>query len=390
MDVKSRSPLPGLSVFCVDYHGLAPGTTLQRPLRGLKSLGLSRRGLRLAPGVLRLATWVALAMLVGASSVRAAELDPAPIKAAAEKSIALLQASGPIFFKKSACVACHHQSLTAMAVGLARKRGFRVSEELARRQSESVAEMMRARRESMLQSMSDGAGMHGVAYTLAGMAAEDYPADPVTDAMVIQLAEAQSLDGRWNTAPDRPPAQYSDFTTTALSVWSMQVYAPEGRRKRFAEQIARAKRWLLTAVPTATEESAFRLLGLGWAGATSDEVKHPTSQLLAQQRADDGGWAQLPKLKSDAYATGQALVALHLGGGIPASHPAYQRGLAYLLDRQYDDGSWLVQTRSRPFQPYFESGIPHGANQWISACATSWAAMALMLTAKPAQTEPRP
>ena len=315
-------------------------------------------------------------------SLAGSELDPDRIRAAAEKSVALLQASGPIFFEKSGCVSCHHQSLTAMAVGLARQRGFRVDEELARRQSTTVAEMMEARREQMLQSVTDGAGLHGVAYVLAGMAAEDYPADAITDAMVIQLAEGQSLDGHWSTAPDRPPVQYSDFTTTALSVWGMQVYGPPRRRQEFGEKAARAKTWLLRAEPTATEESAFQLLGLGWAGTSSDEVKVPADKLLSQQRPD-GGWAQLPRLESDAYATGQVLVALHLGGGVSTTAPAYQRGLKYLLERQYEDGSWLVQSRSRPFQPYFESGIPHGHNQWISACATSWAAMALMLTAEP-------
>ena len=328
------------------------------------------------------AVCLAAATLVLAPEAQAADLSPARIKTAAERSIALLQASGPIFFEKSGCVACHHQSLTALAVGLARQRGFRVDEELAHRQSDSVAEMMRSRRETMLQSMTDGAGFHGVAYTLAGMAAEDYPADAITDAMVIHLAEGQSLDGRWSTAPDRPPAQYSDFTTTALSIRGIEVYAPEGRREEFAKKIALAKGWLLSMAPTATEETAFRLLGLGWAKASPVDVREPTRKLLSEQRSD-GGWAQLPDLDSDAYATAQVLVALHWGGGVAADHPAYQRGVKYLLDTQYDDGSWLVQTRSRPFQPYFESGIPHGANQWISACAMSWASMALMLTTAP-------
>jgi hypothetical protein len=31
------------------------------------------------------------------------------------------------------------------------------------------------------------------------------------------------------------------------------------------------------------------------------------------------------------------------------------------------------------FQPYFESGFPHGHDQWISAAATAWATMALTL-----------
>jgi hypothetical protein len=32
-------------------------------------------------------------------------------------------------------------------------------------------------------------------------------------------------------------------------------------------------------------------------------------------------------------------------------------------------------------QPYFESGFPHGHDQWISHAGTAWAALALTATA---------
>jgi hypothetical protein len=105
-----------------------------------------------------------------------------------------------------------------------------------------------------------------------------------------------------------------------------------------------------------------------------------TAQGLLDQQRKDGGWGQRPKMESDAYATGQALVALHQAGGLPVTHRAYQRGVNYILAAQAADGSWAVQSRSFPFQKYFESGFPYGHNQWISAAASSWATMALILT----------
>ena len=93
----------------------------------------------------------------------------------------------------------------------------------------------------------------------------------------------------------------------------------------------------------------------------------------------------MPGLETDAYATGQALVALKLSGEVSASDAAYQRGIGFLLRTQYADGSWLVRTRSFPVQPSKESGFPFGRDQWISATGTSWAAMALTL-ALPDQT----
>jgi hypothetical protein len=46
------------------------------------------------------------------------------------------------------------------------------------------------------------------------------------------------------------------------------------------------------------------------------------------------------------------------------------------------DGSWLVRSRSRPFQTYFETGFPHGKDQWISSAATGWATTALALAVR--------
>ena len=100
-------------------------------------------------------------------------------------------------------------------------------------------------------------------------------------------------------------------------------------------------------------------------------------KLMAEQRSD-GGWAQLPTLTSDAYATGQALVALKTTGALKAGDAAYRRGVQFLLKTQMEDGSWYVRSRSIPFQPYFESDFPYGADQFISAAATNWASMALV------------
>lgn len=314
------------------------------------------------------------------SVVQAEDIGTEEVRAAVDKSMAVIQSSPPVFFKKAGCVSCHHQSLPAMTVGFARERGFAVDETKARALNETVATMMLARRENMLQAITDGGGQHSVAYSLAAMAAQDLPADEVTDTMAIHLAAGQMEDGSWSTAPDRPPVQYSDYTTTALSIWGLSKYAPEGRREVFDEQIERAVAWLLAAPPSTTiEEAAFRLLGLGWGNASVSRRISSVRDLMRLQRSD-GGWAQLPTLESDAYATGQALVALHLAGRMPGAHSVYQQGLEYLLKTQQEDGSWHVTSRARPFQPYFESGFPHGKDQWISICATSWATMALVFT----------
>ncbi len=124
------------------------------------------------------------------------------------------------------------------------------------------------------------------------------------------------------------------------------------------------------------------MLGLVWADRDRDAVRKALRELLDTQRKDDGGWPGIAAMGSDAYATGQALVALN-AAGLPPTDRAYQRGVDYLLSTQLTDGSWYMKTRALPAQPYFDNGFPHGEDQWISVSATDWAIMALALAAPP-------
>ena len=82
-------------------------------------------------------------------------------------------------------------------------------------------------------------------------------------------------------------------------------------------------------------------------------------------------------LPGDAYATGSVLVALR-SSGMPSSNPAYQRGIDYLLRTQRPDGAWVVTTRSKPVQTFFDNGDAGGKSQFISFAATNWAVLALL------------
>jgi len=125
---------------------------------------------------------------------------------------------------------------------------------------------------------------------------------------------------------------------------------------------------LLSATPGHTENCVFRLRLLRYVGADEEAVSEATAELLRLQR-DDGGWAQTSEMQSDAYSTGSALVSLIRAGEVPTNQLSVRRGVQYLIDTQQEDGSWHVKTRARPVQPYFESGFPHGKDQFISTTA---------------------
>jgi len=168
---------------------------------------------------------------------------------------------------------------------------------------------------------------------------------------------------------------------TALAVRSLHAFAPAPRKSEYEHAVQRAGEWLVHAQPWSTEDHAFQLLGLHWAGAPITAIQAAAGRLIALQRSD-GGWSQIPTLASDAYATGQALVALAEAGVVKPSDLVYERGVRSLLGTQLADGSWHVRRRAFPIQPYFNSEFPHAADQFISAAATNWATMALVFAAR--------
>ena len=271
-----------------------------------------------------------------------------------------------------------------MSVALARARGFKVDEEAARQRVQATLARFAPAREDLFQNPLGigivGGGALGAGYALLGLAAADVPPNATTDAMVHFVIARQLADGRFHSPdPGRMPLEGSDVTATALGIRSLQQYAPGGLKDEVAKRIHRARNWLLSIQPRGTEEKSYQLQGLDWTGADKGEIARRVAALMAEQRSD-GGWAQLPTLSSDAYATGQALVALNQVGSISTTSVAYRNAIKFLLKTQFDDGSWLVVSRARGTQPYLESGFPHGTNQFISAAGTAWATSALLLS----------
>ncbi len=318
-----------------------------------------------------------------ASPVRVSPPKPAgSVRAALMRTIPLLQRSDINFMQKTGCVSCHNNTLTMMTVAAARSAGVPTDHQVARTQLASIASYIDVWRERALQGLGIPGDADTVSSVLIGLAAEKHPPDPATDALARYLKSRQSPDGQWRLSGHRPPLESSAIQLTAFSLRALQVYAPKARQDEYKKAIERAREWLKQAPAATTQDRAFRLLGLRWAGEGTETLRKAAHDLLREQRTD-GGWGELPTLASDAYATGQALVALKEAGALAATDPAYQRGVEFLRSTQLEDGSWYVRSRSVPFQPYFESGFPHGHDQWISAAATNWAAMALVAAAGP-------
>jgi hypothetical protein len=329
---------------------------------------------------------VSLAAAVGAfflglaPAVRAGDDGPTAegIRGAVEKGLALIQKGAAEYPKHRDCFSCHHQAMPVLAITVCKDRGFSVDEATLRKQLEVTEADLKQAAESYRKGNGQGGGATRAGYALWALEQGAWKPDDTTDAVVTFLLKRDKEKDHWNSSSKRPPSEVSPFTTTYVALRALKSYARPEQAEAVSERVAKVRAWLEQTAPEETEERVFRLLGLKLAGVSEDTVSEAARALRDTQRSD-GGWAQLEDRDSDAYATGSALVALHLAGGLATTDAAYTRGLAYLLKTQLADGSWHVATRSRPFQTYFESGFPHGKDQFISMAASSWATTALAL-----------
>jgi ankyrin repeat protein len=329
-----------------------------------------------------------VARLLGVTPKDKPQSQPAPgkrrpIPVAVEQAVTLVAKQSHNFIRIAGCNSCHAQDLPSTALGLARDRGIPTPAKV-----DQLPVAMTGINPERIMDLG-ATNVSSIGWEMMDRAANHQQPDAYTDATVHFVKAMQTADGNWRI-PDgrRPPMNSGDYQTTAMAIFALKTYTPEAQKADTAARLARAAAWLEKAKPSTTQERAFQLLGLAWANGSQKVIAEAARALTATQKPA-GGWSQLPAMEPDAYATGQALYALHTAAKLPTTAPVYQKGIDYLLNTQAADGSWLVRTRSIWIQPYFESGFPYSHDQWISAAGTSWAAMALSLTNEPQKLSKR-
>ena len=296
------------------------------------------------------------------------------------RSAARVLEVAPVFGQKTTCVSCHHNALPAIAAATLRRKGIEINETQARANLDHILNFFKAATSRMmLGDTAVGGEALTAGYVQLALAREAYPLDRVPATIIHWLLARQMPDGRWlGNGVNRPPSEYTPISHTAMAAAGLRSYQLPGRSKEIEQSLQRAQRWLLAVEPASAEECGMRLMGLVWTRAPRPRIEAAIRDTKEQQDAD-GGWSQFGRTPPDAYATGLSLFAMSVAGVRPTDID-YMRGLAFLRETQYQDGTWLVRTHSFPLQRYFESGFPFGRHQWISTAGTSWAALAIAQT----------
>lgn len=310
------------------------------------------------------------------TTVNAESPSQETIDAAIRKSIPLLETAAAGSSEHRQCFTCHGHAMPVLALVAARDRGFTTDKKNLQAQIEHTASDLARGKASYLKGRGQGGGHTRAGYALWTLHTGGRKPDAVTAAVSEYLVFDEKAE-HWKSSANRPPSEKSPFASTYVALRGLAAFGTDEQSKRIDVRKKKALAWLLREQPKETEDRVFRLLGLGHLAANPEAVKSAAKQLIKTQRRD-GGWAQIADAQSDAYATGSVLFALHRAAKLSVDDAVYRRGVQFLLSAQLKDGSWHVRSRSKAFQTYYESGFPHGKDQFISMHASSWATLALL------------
>ena len=322
----------------------------------------------------------ALLLLTNVSQGEESVRFQARIEDGIRRSLALIETASAETAKQRKCFTCHGQALPIVALVEAKNHGFSIDEANLKTQlAHTDAHLQRS-----IKRYESGKGTGGqvdtAGWALWALQAGNQKPDDATTAVVHYLTSKQNKAGFWKCGSDRPPSETSDFTTTYLALRGFQSHGDSLSEDDSDAIHERAAKWFREAKPVDTEDVVFQLLTLPYVEHDFDS-RELIGQLKDKQR-DDGGWSQKPDWDSDAYATSTVLYALR-EAGVDRRDPVVLRGLSYLIENQKTDGSWHVKSHSKPFQKYFETGYPHGKDQFISMTAGCWATIVLMQATEP-------
>jgi squalene-hopene/tetraprenyl-beta-curcumene cyclase len=345
----------------------------------------------------RFSVFVALVLpsilAVATSPVRADEpkkpaaeavLTPQQVRKATERGLAFLTNDAEKWRKERKCSTCHHGAMTVWALSEAKGHGYAVAQE-------TLAEMARWTKERLTdidkpRDKRPGWNMVSTPALYMAVMAEAVPTQAAFSAEELQriadhLVRHQEADGSWawSIAPAQnraPPHFESDEVATLLACLALAPRVPADPKEKSAARAAREKAaaWLAkTKVNDTTQAAALRMLVKRRAGESPKALQPEIDDFLRRQHKD-GGWGQTRGIPSDAYATGQALYYLSLAG-VSSSRAEIQRGVAFLVANQKENGSWPMTPRAHPGAKPATNPVP------IAYIGSTWATLGLMRSA---------
>ncbi len=319
---------------------------------------------------------LAVLSLCMTSVIARADEPPAPADVAAtiDRGLGFLAKDALAWKAEHNCVSCHHAGLTVWAMREAKQRGHAVDERVLAELTKWIAEAGDGTTSLPRPAEAPRALNEKAVSLLLALIANPEPDASSQTGIKLMLKTVQAdqlVDGSWAAWPETRPPMFgsSNERATASATLALLPLAAGNESAKVARD--KGIQWLTATTTDDDPQSvALRLVlwrRLGLDNAESDKL----AARISERQNADGGWSQTADMRSDAWATGQALYAL-AHAGLGPSDARIARAHAFLVKTQREDGSWPMT--SRPTKPGGEGStslIP------ITGAGSAWAIMGL-------------
>ena len=300
----------------------------------------------------------------------ASEDEPVAESLSIERAISYLEGGAKAWVHNRGCVSCHttgwYGILRPQLVGSMGQpdAAFRVF----------LEERLQDRLSRDPDDLQEGVDPAEVVHLAASLASWDAHVDqrlsPETRQALQLMFRLQRDDGAWHSPDTWPPFESDAFqlaTVAAMGLGLAPGWLEQTASRELQGQVAGLREYL-RRVPPPHDYARVALL---WADAylpgmlDADEKQDIVRMILDRQRPD-GGWSirsfarpeewgrgnRAERLRaeadfgdpaSDGHQTGLAVVVLS-SAGMPATHPALQRGVEWLRRNQRESGRWWTKS----------------------------------------------
>ena len=292
------------------------------------------------------------------------------------RAVSYLAVEVPRWRREHPCYSCHNNGDATRALLAAASRGHLVGTAL----DDTLTWLATPERweRNALRGGSEELPLARIQFAgaLVSMADVGRASQEALDHAAELLIPHQDADGSWQLNPTQLLGGATSYGRALATTSARRVLARAQSDTANAAR-ARADEWLRSFEVLTVLDASSVMIGLAKAAdQAAVDQRARCLMLLKDGQGPDGGWGPYVTSRSEPFDTALALLALSslpeeeaAGGVYSASElrEAIERGRAYLLVSQADDGSWLETTRPPGLESYA---------QRIST--TAWVLLALL------------
>ncbi|MEX0939475.1 MAG: prenyltransferase/squalene oxidase repeat-containing protein [Pirellulales bacterium] len=319
----------------------------------------------------RLAVSAVLVWLLAPAIATSQESESQPAAAPVDRAIAFLAREVQAWTADKHCFSCHNNGDAVRVLYVARRLGHDVDIEALAPTTAWLADPARWEEDTGDETFKDKelAAIQFGSALLEAIELGIVPHEPALMQAARSIASFQDEDGAWRI--DGSGLAGSPITYgTALATSAARRVLVAADRGMYAVEIAATERWLRSAELHSMPDLAGTLLALREATDQSAGAQRRRAfEKIAAGQNQNGGWGPFADRRPEAFDSAIVLVSLAAYAEQPEVRQMIQRGRAYLVDTQLEDGGWDETTR------------PAGAQSYAHRISTSaWATLALVLT----------